>query len=69
MLHHGGDQHEALVAEREPVERLVGSIGHAEQGEPLVGDGLLGVGAFRVSPMLSWKPEMMTFRRPVLTPH
>ena len=44
VLHHGAsDQHEALVAEREPVERLVGSVGHAEQGEPLVGDGLLGV--------------------------
>ena len=51
VLHHGAcDQPEALVAEREPVERLVGSVGHAEQGEPLVGDGLLGVGAFRVEP-------------------
>ena len=46
VLHHGPcDQHEALVTEREPVERLVGSVRHAEQGEPFVGDGLLGVGA------------------------
>ena len=46
VLDHGpGDERQALLAERQPGEWLIGAAVHAEECQPVVGDGLLCVGA------------------------
>ena len=43
--HGASDQRQPLFAERQPGERFVGPPVHAEERQPVVGDGLLHIGA------------------------